>query len=50
LDVSGRIWQRGYYDKIICGDTSLERIRKYISRNTLAWQDDEDNLSQVADS
>ena len=37
------IWQRGFYDHIIRGDNSLERIREYIATNPQRWQLDREN-------
>lgn len=32
-----RLWQRNYYEYIICNDKSLNRIRDYIATNTVRW-------------
>ena len=34
------IWQRNYYDHIIRGAASLEKIRRYIVENPARWVDD----------
>ena len=44
LDVSGKIWQRSFYDHIIRDDESLNKIREYIINNPLTWDEDENNL------
>ena len=44
LNVSGKIWQRSFYDHIIRNDKSLDKIREYISNNPLKWDDDENNI------
>jgi REP element-mobilizing transposase RayT len=37
------VWQRGYYDHIIRGENSLQKIRDYIESNPLKWEFDRDN-------
>jgi REP element-mobilizing transposase RayT len=37
------IWQRGYYDHIVCDDRDLNRVREYIQNNPLTWDTDENN-------
>jgi len=37
------VWQRGYYDHIIRGEESLQKIRDYIESNPLKWEFDRDN-------
>ncbi|MCK4401163.1 transposase [bacterium] len=44
LNISGKIWQRSFYDHIIRNDKSLQEIREYISNNPLKWDDDENNI------
>jgi putative transposase len=34
-EVSGRIWQKGYDDRIIRDEEELERIRRYIENNPI---------------
>ena len=41
----GRLWQQGYYDRIIRDDATLQRAREYIEANPRKWADDEYNLS-----
>jgi len=38
------IWQRNYYDHIICNNESLGRIRNYIVNNPLNWKYDKSNI------
>ena len=33
---SARIWQRGYYDRIVRNDAELDQLREYIHNNPLA--------------
>ncbi len=38
--VSGvRIWQRGYFERIIRNEVQLDKFRKYIRNNAAAWRD-----------
>ncbi|MEM8860639.1 MAG: transposase [Chloroflexota bacterium] len=41
------VWQRGYYDRIICDENELNRIREYIRTNPDRWDDDGDDLDIV---
>ena len=34
------IWKRNYYDHIVRGQRSLERIRNYILENPSRWSED----------
>jgi REP-associated tyrosine transposase len=43
-DRSGRIWQRGYYDRIIRDERQLNATRQYIRDNPRRWTADQDNL------
>ena len=45
LNVSGKIWQRSFYDHVIRNEQSLDAIREYISNNPLKWDDDENNMT-----
>ncbi|PIZ44091.1 transposase [candidate division WWE3 bacterium CG_4_10_14_0_2_um_filter_41_14] len=36
-----KMWQRGYYDRVIRNDRELDRIRTYIVNNPKNWLDDE---------
>lgn len=44
LNISGKIWQRSFYDHIIRDDRSLAAIREYIVKNPENWENDIDNL------
>lgn len=33
-----RFWQRGYYEHIVRGEASLQRIRKYVVDNPARWR------------
>jgi REP element-mobilizing transposase RayT len=35
-----RIWQRGYFDRVIRSEEHLERVRQYILENPLRWSED----------
>ena len=37
---NGKLWQRNYYEQIICDEKSHLRIAEYIETNPLKWQDD----------
>ena len=37
------VWQRDYFDHVIRGSHSLERIRRYIGLNPSRWVDDKHN-------
>ena len=37
------VWQRNYYEHIICDDESLNRIRQYIADNPAQWDFDGEN-------
>jgi putative transposase len=39
-----RVWQRGYYDRIVRNQRELDAIRRYIRDNSLRWQEDWENL------
>jgi REP element-mobilizing transposase RayT len=38
------VWQRNYYEHIICTETELQRIREYIVNNAIKWENDENYL------
>lgn len=46
LNMTG-IWQRNYYEHIICNDRELKNIRWYIVNNPLNWQLDRDNARSI---
>lgn len=44
---SGRIWQRGYYDRIIRSERELNNVRRYIRDNPRRWAEERDNLDAL---
>jgi REP element-mobilizing transposase RayT len=42
-----RVWQRGYYDRIIRNERELNAIRQYIQDNPRRWNEDRDNLDAL---
>jgi REP element-mobilizing transposase RayT len=48
LPFRGRLWQRNYYEHIICNEESLNRIRQYILDNPLCWSFDRENPATTA--
>ena len=47
---SGRIWQRGYYERIIRSERQLNAVRRYIEDNPRRWAEDRDNLDALVES
>jgi putative transposase len=43
----GRLWQRNYFEHILRGEESLERIRLYIAENPSRWPLDPENPSAM---
>jgi REP element-mobilizing transposase RayT len=41
------VWQRNYYEHIIRNERALQRIREYISNNSLCWDLDVENPANV---
>ncbi len=39
-----KLWQRGYYDRIVRDETELNAIRNYIDLNPERWAEDRDNI------
>jgi putative transposase len=39
----GRVWQRGYYERVIRNERELNAVRRYIAHNPLAWELDPEN-------
>jgi REP-associated tyrosine transposase len=37
------VWQRNYYEHVVRGDDSLDRIREYITSNPARWDVDREN-------
>jgi REP element-mobilizing transposase RayT len=46
LNISGKIWQRSFYDHIIRDEKSLNKIRNYIINNPANWLEDEENINK----
>jgi putative transposase len=42
--VTGALWQRNYYDRIVRNAHELEAFRRYIDNNPIAWDSDEYNV------
>jgi REP element-mobilizing transposase RayT len=42
-----KVWQRGYWERIIRVERELNAIRKYIQENPLRWSEDRDNLDEL---
>jgi len=40
----GKLWQRGYHERIIRDDDELNRTRQYITDNPADWDKDPENL------
>jgi len=45
----GKVWQRGYYDRIIRNEGELNATRQYIQNNPLRWAEDRENLDELLD-
>lgn len=39
----GRFWQKGYYERLLRDERSLEYARAYIEANPSSWSGDEEN-------
>jgi REP element-mobilizing transposase RayT len=39
-----KMWQRGYYERIIRNESKLQATRQYIINNPARWAEDRDNL------
>jgi REP element-mobilizing transposase RayT len=44
---SGPVWQRNYYEHVICNEEDLNRIRRYIIDNPGNWDIDEENPHRI---
>jgi REP element-mobilizing transposase RayT len=42
-----RVWQRGYYERVVRNDEELNRIRRYIADNPARWSDDKYHPSRA---
>jgi hypothetical protein len=47
-DLPAKLWQRGYYERVIRDDAELRRVREYIENNPLQWRLDRENPSRDA--
>jgi len=45
--LSGKLWQRNYYEHIIRNEEELNRFREYIMNNPLQWPRDTENPDGV---
>lgn len=43
----GRVWQRGYYERIIRNEREWNAIRQYIHDNPARWAEDRENLDRL---
>jgi len=43
----GKVWQRGYYDRVIRDEDELDNIRRYMADNPRRWEHDRENLQQL---
>jgi len=41
--LSGRLWQRNYYEHVVRDENTLNPIREYIKANPSQWQEDPEN-------
>ena len=42
-----KVWQRGYYDRIVRNERELNAIRRYIVDNPRRWAEDRENLERL---
>lgn len=47
FDPDDKIWQRGFYDRIIRDEKELKNVREYIRQNPERWAEDRDNLDEL---
>jgi hypothetical protein len=43
----GRLWQRNYYERIICNEDEWDRARRYIEENSRQWHVDAENPANI---
>ena len=48
--VSGDVWQRNYYERVVRNEAELNRIREYVILNPARWQFDHENQSRTVDA
>jgi REP element-mobilizing transposase RayT len=42
-----KVWQQGYWDRVIRNERELNAIRHYIRENPARWAEDQDNLDNL---
>ena len=42
-----KVWQRGYYERIIRNEKELQATQEYIINNPVRWAEDRDNLDNL---
>ncbi len=42
-----KVWQRGYWDRVIRNERELNAIRQYIKNNPARWAEDRENLDNL---
>ena len=42
-----KVWQRGYYERIVRNERELNAIRQYIRENPRRWSEDRENLDNI---
>jgi REP element-mobilizing transposase RayT len=47
IGVDLKVWQRGYWERIVRNERELNAIRQYIQDNPVRWAEDRDNLDQI---
>ena len=45
-----RVWQRGYYERVIRNERELNAVRRYIAANPLQWELDPENPANTGKS
>ncbi|MGB1251348.1 MAG: transposase [Candidatus Promineifilaceae bacterium] len=45
--IGGKVWHRGYYERIIRNERHLNATRQYIKNNPLRWNEDRENLNHL---
>lgn len=46
-DRAAKVWQRGFYERVVRNDNELHAIRQYIQNNPQCWAADNDNLDTL---
>lgn len=42
-----RVWQHGYYERIVLNERELNAIRAYIRANPICWAEERENLDEL---